>query len=230
MAPAISPMKQLIAFTSQTAGLEKSLRLIQAVSQVSGELSNDKTIATQWLTARDQLALGRRFFRLLDFYQCFERVHELIASTSSSGTLLSVMELSEYTFLGLYLLLENLTILHDMDVSHVEWYTPLMTEANKFWFYAIILSIARASWELFFAPGPSKGSGKNVTDKKGRQTPSVEPSSSTWPLVKQIIIDSCDLTLPGSFVGWVPATGLQIGIAMIISTALAGHNIWVAQR
>jgi hypothetical protein len=54
----IFPLKQLVTFTSQTAGLEKTLRLIQASSQVVGELSDDKTVARQWLTARDQLALG----------------------------------------------------------------------------------------------------------------------------------------------------------------------------
>jgi hypothetical protein len=58
MALVTSPIKQLATFTSQTAGLEKTLRFIQATSQVVGELSDDKAVTRQWLTARDQLALG----------------------------------------------------------------------------------------------------------------------------------------------------------------------------
>lgn len=53
-----SPLKQLVTFTGQTAGLEKTLRLIQAVSQIVGVTSDDKTLSTQCLAARDQLALG----------------------------------------------------------------------------------------------------------------------------------------------------------------------------
>ncbi|KAL2832780.1 peroxisomal biogenesis factor 11 [Aspergillus pseudoustus] len=226
MALVTSPIKQLATFTSQTAGLEKTLRLIQATSQVVGELTPDKTVARQWLTARDQLALGRRYFRLLDFYGCFERVHGLLAGSSTQGGILTTIEMAEYTFLGLYLLLENLTILHDMNVYHVSWYKPLLTEANKFWFYAIILSITRATWALLFTSAPTVTPSKT---EKGAKTPAATgPSKSA--LVKGIVINACDLTLPGSFVGWVPATGLQIGIAMVVSTLLAGHNIWVAQR
>ncbi|KAL2817655.1 peroxisomal biogenesis factor 11 [Aspergillus granulosus] len=226
MALVTSPIKQLTTFTSQTAGLEKTLRFIQAVSQVVGELSADKTVARQWLTTRDQLALGRRYFRLLDFYGCFERVHTLLAGTSSQGAVLGTMELAEYTFLGLYLLLEDFTILHDMNVYHVSWYRPLLTEANKFWFYAIILSIIRATWDLLFAPAPPTP----AKNEKGTAPVALATGPSKSTLVKRIVINVCDLTLPGSFVGWLPVTGLQIGIAMVVSTLLAGHGIWVAQH
>ncbi|CEN59257.1 hypothetical protein ASPCAL01709 [Aspergillus calidoustus] len=226
MALVTSPIKQLATFTSQTAGLEKTLRLIQATSQVVGELSHDKGVARQWLTARDQLALGRRYFRLLDFYGCFERAHALTSSGSSSsrGMILRTMEMAEYTFLGLYLLLENLTILHDMNVHHVSWYRPLLTEANKFWFYALVLSITRATWELLFTSSSPR---KSETEKGETRVADGRAKSA---LVQRIVIDACDLTLPGSFIGWVPVTGLQIGIAMVVSTLLAGHGVWVAQQ
>ncbi|KAJ0425065.1 peroxisomal biogenesis factor 11 [Aspergillus carlsbadensis] len=230
MALVTSPIKQLATFTRQTAGLEKTLRLIQATSQVVGELSDDRSIARQWLTARDQLALGRRYFRLLDFYGCFERAHALMSSgTSSQGAILGTMEMAEYTFLGLYLLLENLTILHDMNVYHVSWYRPLLTEANKFWFYALILSITRATWGLLFTSSPSPSQSESEKQKgKGKAPVAAGPTKPA--LVKRIVIDACDLTLPGSFIGWVPVTGLQIGIAMVVSTLLAAHGIWVAQQ
>ncbi|KAL3459372.1 peroxisomal biogenesis factor 11 [Aspergillus heterothallicus] len=224
MALVTSPIKQLAIFTTQTAALEKTLRLIQASSQVVGELAADKSTARQWLTARDQLALGRRYFRLLDFYGCFERVGALLTGRSSQGAILGTIEMAEYTFLGLYLLLENLTILHDMNVYHVSWYRPLLTEANKFWFYAIILSIARATWELLFTSAPPSSS----KSEKGKTVAVAGTPKST--LVKRIVIDACDLTLPGSFIGWLPVTGLQIGLAMVVSTLLAGHGIWVAQQ
>jgi hypothetical protein len=114
-----------------------------------------------------------------------------------------------------------------MNVYRVDWYKPLMTEANKFWFYAIVLSITRAAWELLFTPVVAGSSTKGKGDKAKKA--SAAPGSPKWPLVKRIVIDVCDLTLPGSFIGWVPVTGLQIGLAMVVSTVLAGHNVWLAQ-
>ncbi|KAL4790969.1 peroxisomal biogenesis factor 11 [Aspergillus venezuelensis] len=233
-------LKSLVTYTSQTSGLEKTLRLIQATAQVIGFTTDDKGLATQCLTARDQLALGRRYFRLLDFYGCFERVHHLLSTPSSSGTFLAVMELAQYTFLGLYLFLENFTIFHDMNVARVNWYRPLMTEANKFWFYALSLSIMRCFWELIFptiTTVPVKisekdsSSGKGKSKSKGKGQPQTQQvTAPKWPLIKRIIIDGCDLTLPGSFIGWVPASGLQIGIGMFVSTLLAGHEVWLRQQ
>ncbi|KAL4808179.1 peroxisomal biogenesis factor 11 [Aspergillus unguis] len=224
--PGFSPLKNLVTFTGQTAGLEKTLRLIQATAQVVGFTTANKLLAAQCLTARDQLALGRRYFRLLDFYGCFERVHFLLTTPSSGGTILSVMELAQYTFLGLYLFLENFTILHDMNVARVEWYTALMTEANKFWFYALVLSITRCIFEILF-PGPAPVA--NIKEKGSGKEKAKPVRPPKWPLVKKAVIDACDLTLPGSFIGWVPASGLQIGVGMVVSTLLAGHNVWLAQ-
>ncbi|KAL4908424.1 hypothetical protein BDW74DRAFT_175106 [Aspergillus multicolor] len=226
-----SPLKSLVKFTSQTAGLEKTLRLIQATSQVVGATTHNATLAAQCLAARDQLALTRRFFRLLDFYSCFERVHFLINNPSSSGTILSVMELAQYTFLGLYLFLEDFTILHDMNVARVDWAHALTTEADKFWFYALALSVMRYMWELLVPQIPATPtSTKTVGDEKRKAKAGTQQASAPkWPLVKRIIIDGCDLMLPGSFLGWTPVTPLQIGLGMIVSTILAGHNVWAAQ-
>ncbi|KAL4998426.1 peroxisomal biogenesis factor 11 [Aspergillus recurvatus] len=228
--PALAPLKSLVTFTSQTSGLEKTLRLIQATSQVIGVTTANKTLATQCLTARDQLALTRRFFRLLDFYGCFERVHSLINTPSSTGTILSVMELVQYTFLGLYLLLEDLTILHDMGVARVDWYHPLMAEANKFWFYALVLSVLRCTWEVVFPPAPATPSKTSSSSSEKSKAGAQQSSPPKRLLLKRIIIDGCDLTLPGSFLGWTPVTPLQIGFGMVVSTVLAGHDVWLAQQ
>lgn len=105
-----------------------------------------------------------------------------------------------------------------------------MIEANKFWFYAICLSIARNIGKLFFRPAvPNKIQSSQVAEeKRGRsQKPSpskAEPSTSS--LVKQLVIDSCDLTLPASFIGWVSLGNVGIGMAMVVSTLLAGQQLW----
>jgi hypothetical protein len=46
------------------------------------------------------------------------------------------------------------------------------------------------------------------------------------PLVKSLIVDACDLVIPGSVLGWIPASTTQVGIVMIVSTLVASGDIW----
>lgn len=52
-----SKITQFANFTRTSAGLEKTLRLIQAVAQIATEVSIDRSVATQWGAAKGQLAL-----------------------------------------------------------------------------------------------------------------------------------------------------------------------------
>lgn len=51
--------QQFANFTNTTAGLEKTLRLIQALAQIIAEVSShDVVTAARWSTAKSQLALS----------------------------------------------------------------------------------------------------------------------------------------------------------------------------
>lgn len=114
-----------------------------------------------------------------------------------------------------------------MNVWPVPWNTPVLTEANKFWFYAISLSILGAVWELLFGTAQETKAQPNGSAKKSgpeKENPQKQVASST--LLKGIVINSCDLVLPGIFLGWIPVDDLQVGSAMIVSTLLASQGIW----
>lgn len=54
-----SLVQQFANFTKTTAGLEKTLRLIQALAQIIAEVSShDVMTAARWSTAKSQLALS----------------------------------------------------------------------------------------------------------------------------------------------------------------------------
>ncbi|KAL4889483.1 peroxisomal biogenesis factor 11 [Aspergillus ambiguus] len=222
-----SLLKQLVNFTSVTAGLEKTLRLIQALALIAAEVSLDHVTATRCSIAMSQLALGRRYFRLLDFYGCFEHAYDLLTGNGpSKGAILTMMELVEFSSLGLYCALENLTILHDMNILLVSWYTPLLMEANKFWFYAICLSLARAICELAFLDSTAQKQHSGPEQKEKIDAVDPHPTPSATAILKRMVVDGCDLTLPGSFIGWTPVGDLGVGIAMVISTVVASQDIW----
>ncbi|KFX91837.1 hypothetical protein V495_07432 [Pseudogymnoascus sp. VKM F-4514 (FW-929)] len=223
--------KKFANFTNSTAGLDLTLRLIHALSIIAAEVFIDDAIVVGCVTAASQLALGRRYLRLFSFVGCFERVRDVLAGdVPLAGSVLTTMELVESSCLGLYLILESLTILHDMNIWLVSWYTPILIEGNKFWFYAICTSIARTVGMLLFGLGKEEKLQKanpNMDEKKGQEklSPSA-PVPSTTSLLRQLVTDSCDLALPASFLGWVNPGSLGVGCAMVVSTVLPWGDVW----
>lgn len=103
-----------------------------------------------------------------------------------------------------------------MGIWLVPWSTSILTEASKFWFYAICISIARSVWELVFGFGPktadSAQNGHADTTEKKDKSASRPKLSSSAALLERIIVDSCDLTLPGSFLGWISQGDFGVGV------------------
>jgi hypothetical protein len=52
-------LKQFTNFTSTSAGLERVVRLVQALAQIAAEVTVHNVIAARCLVAKSQLGLGR---------------------------------------------------------------------------------------------------------------------------------------------------------------------------
>ena len=46
-------------------------------------------------------------------------------------------------------------------------------------------------------------------------------------LLTRVVVDACDLALPASFLKWTSLGDLGVGVAMVVSTVLAGQEEWV---
>ncbi|PKY03230.1 hypothetical protein P168DRAFT_291363, partial [Aspergillus campestris IBT 28561] len=103
-------IQKFSTFTRTAAGLEKTLRLINATCQIAGALSGDVVTASRWGAARGQLALTRRYFRFFNVIDCFARVAGLLSGDGEAGSVMALLELARWTCLGMYLLLEDITI------------------------------------------------------------------------------------------------------------------------
>lgn len=125
-----------------------------------------------------------------------------------------------------------------MGVTNISLGHQLQTEANKFWFYGLCSSIALSLVQLFasfLVSEPKVNSTAEENEKPGskakrngkRDVPTQKASKpSSAKLLKQLAIDTSDLALPGSALGWIPADKLAIGVAMFISSSLAIGDIW----
>ncbi|KAJ5215395.1 uncharacterized protein N7498_001802 [Penicillium cinerascens] len=213
---------QFNRFVRNGAGLEKFLRLIQSVAQIAAVFSVGST-AVRLTTAKLQLALTRRYFRFFGFIESFQRVSALL-NKEGMGSVPGWIDLAKWTCFGLYFVLEDLTMLHAMGVYMVPWEERVMREANQFWFYALSLSLLGAIYALLSPPRASKSQNEK---KKGKKTEKTAPTTvNSSALVKQIVVDSCDLLIPAELLDWYPTGDLVLGVTMVLSTLLTGQDIW----
>ncbi|PVH85930.1 hypothetical protein DL98DRAFT_583018 [Cadophora sp. DSE1049] len=218
-------------FVGNAAGLEKTLRLLQSCSQVVAAHSLP-VAAAPWLQARSQLALGRRYLRFLKFIDAFALAFE--AFSKHSG-IVAVLEFGKWSCMGMFLFLESCTILDAMDIYHSNWAAGLFVEAMKFWFYSLTLGMFLALHELWGLSGQGsvmrKGN-KGEDEKFGKKAEQDQESRARqrslkrWNVVKKIVIDGCDLSIPGSITGWLRVSSSNVGMLCIVSTVLAGYDIW----
>jgi len=122
-----------------------------------------------------------------------------------------------------------------MNVLQVSWYTLVLVEANKFWFYAICASIARTLGQLLAgSPFAVDDTNSQAASKKEQSAPVKRPSKPGRPsrtrTVQRLVIDGCDMLLPASFIGWTRLGDLEVGLAMIVSSLLAWGGVWAAAQ
>jgi hypothetical protein len=128
-----------------------------------------------------------------------------------------------------------------LGVTTYPWARSLEIEANKFWVYGLGASILLSLVDLFTLPGSTvatkdkaeqydEKAGKNKTTSKSKSNAktntSVPASPGSQKILKQLTIDICDLSVPGTLVGWISLDKAYVGAAMFISSVLAATDIW----
>ncbi|KAJ5822386.1 peroxin-11B Pex11B-Penicillium chrysogenum [Penicillium robsamsonii] len=221
---------QFSRFVKSGAGLEKTLRLIQCVSQVVAALTVSSALAMQLTTVKLQLALARRYFRFFGFIDSFQRMLALLGKDGFSSVA-GMLELAKCTCFGLYFVLEDLTTLHAMGVYAVSWNGRVMDQANTFWFYALSFSVAGAIWALLAgSEQPLKKNGKRKNQKTTSEKATPVKVTATSTRVKQIVVDGCDLLIPLELLGWMPTGDVVVGSTMVLSTLLTAQDIWARDK
>ncbi|CAD0114997.1 unnamed protein product [Aureobasidium uvarum] len=95
--------------------------------------------------------------------------------------------------------------LNAMAITTSPFITSLQYHALQTWFIAISVSLLLTLYDMlgFSYSSPTKTA-----------------------LYTALICDLCDITIPGSAVGWIPVSSVTVGIASSISSVLVGKDIW----
>lgn len=128
-----------------------------------------------------------------------------------------------------------------MKVTSSSWGPEVLQESLKFWFYALSASILlsiydiRMTWTTIEAVSEVTQNGQAVgmgdSKKSHKTTPvSSKPSSAasigTASIYKKLLIDCCDLLIPGAATGWIVTDPVTIGVTGCISSLLSMEDIW----
>jgi len=136
---------------------------------------------------------------------------------------MEILESLKWTSLGLFILLEDTTMLDALGVWPVSWASTIFQESMKFWFYAILLDIIQNVMCLW-------GTGQVVTaapTKEGSKTKAPKKADTAkGDLAKKITLALMDLMIPGSVTGWVKIGAIPLGITALISSVYSLKGIW----
>jgi len=116
-----------------------------------------------------------------------------------------------------------------MSLWEPPWAKMVMREANKFWFYAICFSIIETIiYALGLVPPEKEIVEKDKVQGKGkiwkRRIPVKRTSGKE--IVKKLVLDGCDLLVPGHHTGWIRTNSALVGEASVMSTLLTAAEVW----
>ncbi|KAI0382189.1 peroxisomal biogenesis factor 11 [Hypomontagnella monticulosa] len=163
--------EQLIKFTTDSVGLERTFRFFQSIVLVLSSyalpfdlLLTALTFATATTPSpaavhvalkglNQRLGLARRFFRLfrfLDFFNSAQKLASRISTAEGAGVLTRLhpwLDVFSRTFNGMYLLLEATTMIDALQVPGLALWTPerekaITVEAQRFWLFALVCGAA----------------------------------------------------------------------------------------
>ncbi|EFQ99697.1 PEX11 domain-containing protein [Nannizzia gypsea CBS 118893] len=241
-------MSQFSGYINSAPGIENTLRLFQFSCVILGSLSGASP--SPWARAGGQFALSRRYFRYFKFIDHFQNAWTAYTLSDSApphrrGSVASTLEFSKWSLLGIYLLLEGVTIFDALGVQRTAWGDRALLESHKFWLYGLVFSLLSTLWQMVQlrqapkSPAASQQTKKdsNAKDSKdgSEKTPSVEKQTVNnadftvvhQALMKDLIITGCDICIPGHILGWIPISATMMGSAAVLSTLLVGRDRWV---
>ncbi|KIW13098.1 hypothetical protein PV08_08285 [Exophiala spinifera] len=161
-------LQSVARYTNDAVGIEKALKFVQSFSQVAEVMfaSTPEELA-RWAMAKEQANIGRRYFRIVKWIDCWTTAYNLLttynspsASTgdekpqknnnnSNQDAIRVTLMIAKFSLLGIFLFMEMFCIADAMHITHNSWAPGLQFESLKFWFYSLAVSIVLGLYDLF---------------------------------------------------------------------------------
>jgi hypothetical protein len=217
---------------------------------LSSTFSNNYHLHRPLTELSGRFGLVRRFIRLFRFLDAFSASYNLFTSTSKDGQptsahLEKTVDGLAGTFNGLYLLLEAVTLVDALKIPGlaiwgVELESAIKVESQRCWLFALVAGALACMLRLLRLRDltPTRATPNNATEKSTgideKETAKIEEerarnalkSAQSRRLTRKMVACVLDLALPGSVVGWIPASKSSVAIIMLVTSVLTGVDVW----
>jgi hypothetical protein len=122
-----------------------------------------------------------------------------------------------------------------MGIWTTTWAADVFVEAMKFWFYSLSLGVivgVLQLYQLYMEPvvisekKTEIGEKSKENEKMIQMMEITERKEKRTKIIKKIVVDGCDLFIPGSTTGWMVVSTANVGMLSVVSTVLAATDIW----
>jgi hypothetical protein len=193
----------------------------------------------------------RRFVRFFRFFDAFADSYSVFTALTGPGVkngttgtlyLEKTLDGLASTFNGLYLLLEATTLVDALGIQELailgkELELATKIEAQRCWFLALVfgalscvLKLSKLQQPMPANPTSEKAARANAdAGKDGRQgitEGKAKMVAQRTRLSRKLIACLLDLALPGSIIGWIPASEGTVGLLMLTTSVLTGADVW----
>jgi hypothetical protein len=122
-----------------------------------------------------------------------------------------------------------------MGIYPTSWAETFMVEANKFWFYSLVLSVVSGLLRIFWLSrthpvfrgiSTTLGTPSKEYEQEEAEKLRLEARLKGRTLKRRLVTDLFDLFIPGHVTGWMRTGTVWVGIASMVSTTLSSIDVW----
>ena len=240
-------MQILIALVAQSPLAYDTIANALSVREVRRPLAE---LASRLGLVRRFIRFFRFFEAFTNSYKAFTSLTESsnekgVNRTTSSIYLRKTLDGLASTFDGLYLLLEAATLVDTLGVEGLtlmdkELQLATKIESQRCWFLALSFGALSCILRLYdmqnaapARPTPAKTATTNATASENekaetelKKTQAAKMTAQRLQVSKKLMVCLLDLSLPGSIIGWIPASPSTVALLMLTTSVLTGWDVW----
>ncbi|KAI8329949.1 peroxisomal biogenesis factor 11 [Chlamydoabsidia padenii] len=212
-------------FLATTTGREKLCRLVQYFSRFYvfylTRTGASTDVIKRWAELKGHLGNARKFFRLL---KPIEFAQSGIKGLSLQDPVLRATTVIKQAGMFLYYTTEAINLGNITNFRKVDNIKSITTFGQKCWFVALA-----ASWisGLYKFKVLATKQAKLQSTEKADQADIAKLHKDQFAARYQFVQDSCDMIIPTAGLGWINFDEGIVGIAGMITSAMAARNQWL---
>lgn len=246
-------LERLLRFVQASLQIAVSILLsppnLNNTSLLSRTLSNNYQLHRPLAELSGRLGLVRRFIRFFRFFDAFSASYNMFNSLSKEGQptgahLEKTVDVIAGTFNGLYLLLEAVTLVDALRVPGlaiwgIEAESAIKIESQRCWLFALVAGALACMLRLSRVRDltPTRTASKVTQENTGtneKENAKIEEErarvsmdrAQSRRLTRKMVACVLDMALPGSVVGWIPASKSSVATITLVTSVLTGADVW----